>query len=72
MTNFVGSELIAARVAGFKSLDPAGVAVATSGAVEARPAAASDGAGTMLILYEQGPAQDGAPSMIAARMLTTR
>ncbi len=72
MTNFVGSDLIAARVDGFKSLDPDGVPIATSDAEEIRPAAASDGAGTTLIVYEKHAEKGGRPVKIALRLLTTR
>jgi hypothetical protein len=68
MTNFVNCDLIAARVDGFTSLDPAGVPVAASEAEETRPALASDGAGHLLCVYERRTA--GAGSRVAGRMLT--
>jgi len=68
MTNFENCDLIAARVDGFTSLDPAGVPVASSGADELGPALATDGSGRLLCIYEKREA-DGAPR-VAARMLT--
>ena len=68
MTNFENCDLIAARVDGFTSLDPAGVPVASSGADELGPALATDGSGRLLCIYENREA-DGAPR-VAARMLT--
>ncbi len=53
MTNFENCDLIAARVDGFKSLDRTGVPVAATEADEAKPAVASDGAGTILCVYEK-------------------
>jgi hypothetical protein len=69
MTNFENCDLIAARVDGYKSLDPAGVPVAASPAEEKRPALASDGAGRLLLVYEKQQG-DGKVS-VAGRMLRT-
>ena len=68
----MNSDLIAARVDGVKSLDPDGIPVAFSNSEETRPAAASDGAGTTLIVYEKHSEQGGSPIKIGFRMLTTR
>jgi hypothetical protein len=70
MTNFVNSDLIAARVEGFKSLDPDGIPVATTGAEETRPAVASDGAGAVLVVYEKHAEKGGTPSQVAFRLLS--
>jgi hypothetical protein len=69
MTNLVNCDLIAARVDGFKSLDPDGVPVAASDAEETRPALASDGAGRLLCVYEKH-AQDGVAAIAMRAMLT--
>jgi hypothetical protein len=69
LTNFENCDIMAARLDGFRSLDPSGVPVAVSDAEEMRPALASDGAGHLLCVYERR--QDGA-SRIAARTLTQR
>ena len=68
MTRFENCDVIAARVDGFASLDPAGVPVAASAADELRPALASDGRGRLLCVYEKRE-EDAAPR-VAARMLT--
>jgi hypothetical protein len=70
MVNFVNCDLIAARVDGFKSLDPDGVPVAASQAEEKQPALAADGAGGLLCVYQK-LAPDGG-SLLAARMLKTQ
>ena len=67
MTNFTNCDLVAARVDGFRSLDPAGVPIAASGAEEKWPALASDGAGSLLCVYERH--QDG-DTRIAARVIS--
>jgi len=70
MTNFVNTDLIAARVDGFRSLDPRGVAVASSESDEDNPALASDGKGLLLLVYEQH--QDGGGITVFGRFLKTR
>ena len=59
MTTFTNSDLIAARVDGFRSLDPDGVPVAASAHDELSPALAGDGRGKFLLVYEQ-QREDGA------------
>ncbi len=53
LTNLANSDLIAARVDGFRSLDPAGVPVASSASDESSPALASDRKGRLLLVYER-------------------
>ncbi|MBN1420218.1 MAG: hypothetical protein JXP34_15670 [Planctomycetes bacterium] len=54
MTDLVDCDLIAARVDGFTSLDPAGVPAAATQAEERHPALASDGRGRTLLVHEKG------------------
>jgi hypothetical protein len=68
-TNFENCDLIAARVDGYKSLDPAGMPVAASPTDEKWPALASNGAGRLFLLYEKHQG-DGTVSVMG-RMLTT-
>jgi len=70
MTSFTNCDLIAARVRGFKSRDPAGIPVANSAAEERNPALASDGAGGLLCAYQKTLA--GAKASVYARVLRTR
>ena len=70
LTSFENCDLIAARVDGFQSLDPAGIPVAASEAEAMRPALTSDGAGRLLCVYEKRSADAG--SRIAGRVLTVR
>ncbi len=53
MTNFENSDLIAARVEGYSSLDPQGVPVAASGDDETNPALAGGGDGRLLLAFER-------------------
>jgi hypothetical protein len=69
LTSFVNSDLIAARVEGFQSLDSAGLPVAATEAEETRPALAADGVGRVLCVYEKQP--KGATAKIAFRLLET-
>ncbi len=69
MTNFLNCDVIAARVDGIKSLDPAGVPVAASDAEETRPALASDGEGRLLVAYEKHIPEGGGSDQIGFRLL---
>jgi hypothetical protein len=69
MTNFTNCDLVAARVDGFRSLDPAGIPIAASQAEEKWPALASDGAGNLLCVYEKH--QDGGTRIAARRIAVT-
>jgi hypothetical protein len=70
MTNFTNCDLIAARVRGFESQDPAGIPLADSVAEETCPALASDGAGGLLCAYQKTVPE--AKAAVCARMLRTR
>jgi len=68
--SLTNSDLLAARVEGWKSRDEAGVPIAATPQEEKNPALASDGAGNLLCVYERhGP--DGAVRIVA-RMLATK
>ncbi|HPD15885.1 MAG TPA: hypothetical protein PLE19_13100 [Planctomycetota bacterium] len=69
-TNFENCDLVAARVDGVTSLDPAGVPVAASDADERRPALAADGMGGLLCVYERGSGEG--MSHVAARRIGVR
>jgi len=69
-TNFENCNLIAARVDGVTSLDPAGVPVAASDANERRPALAADGTGGLLCVYERSSGEG--VSRVAARRIGVR
>lgn len=65
--SLTNSDLLAARVAGWQPLDPAGVPVAATALEEKHPALASDGAGRLLCVYEQH--DQAGPVGILARLL---
>jgi hypothetical protein len=67
LTNFENCDLIAARVAGHKSLDPEGVPVAASKAEEKEPALAGGGDGRLLLVYERH--EDDGRVVISGRLL---
>jgi hypothetical protein len=69
-TNFENCDLIAARVEGTKSLDPAGVPVAASELEESHPAIAGDGAGACLVVYRRHASET--QSAVMARLLRTQ
>lgn len=70
LTNFENSDLIAARVAEYKSLDPSGVPVAAAAVDEKNPALASSGDGRLLLIYER---QDGPDRVtISGRILQAK
>ncbi|MCX7804566.1 MAG: hypothetical protein N3A38_05175 [Planctomycetota bacterium] len=68
-SNFANCDLFAGRVERWKPLDPAGIPVAATEAEERQPSLASNGAGTLLCVYEKS--EKGATA-IAARLLRTR
>jgi hypothetical protein len=69
-TEFENGDLIAARVDGFRSLDPAGIPVADGPTDETSPALAGGGDGRLLLLYERHET-DGRATVVG-RLLTTR
>ena len=69
MTTLTNSDLIAARVDGFQSLDPAGIPVAASDRDELLPSLGGDGRGNFLLVYEQHR-KDGR-AFVCFRMLST-
>jgi hypothetical protein len=69
MTSFENCDLIAARLDGYMSLDPAGEPVAASPLDEMRPALTSSGDGRSLLLYEKH--QPDERVTIAGRLLMT-
>ncbi|MFO8013824.1 MAG: hypothetical protein R6X20_11035 [Phycisphaerae bacterium] len=66
---FANCDLVAARVSGWHSRDPAGVPVAASPAEEKWPALASDGKGGLLCAYERYGAEGGV--RVVVRVLRT-
>jgi hypothetical protein len=67
--NFTNSDIIAARVAGWKPLDYPGVPVAASELEEKRPALASAGDGKLLCVYEKH-GKDGKIALVARSLKT--
>jgi len=69
-TNFENCDVVAARVDGWAPVDDPGAPVAASEADEKWPAVASDGEGSLLLVYERhGP---GGEVLAAARALATK
>jgi len=69
LTNFENCDLVAARVEDYRSIDKAGVPVATSPQDETRPALASAGDARLLLVYEKHQ-PDGRVGVVG-RMLQT-
>ncbi len=67
---FKNCDIVLSRLDGFKPLDRDGVGVATSEVDERRPALATDGAGSLLCVYEKYEA--GGKVRIGTRVLKTR
>jgi len=69
LTHFENTDLVAARLEGYRPLDTEGVSVAASPVDEARPALASAGEGRLLLLHEKRQS-DGRVSVVG-RVLQT-